>query len=78
MAVAENVGYDRRGHTLYKRSPDGEEILEETEESLERIRIGGKSVTRTLRRKRKVVNDDLPKIAEAYWEFRKEQAEPGL
>jgi hypothetical protein len=28
MAVAEKVGFDRRGNTLYKRSPDGEEILE--------------------------------------------------
>jgi hypothetical protein len=32
MAVAEKVGFDRRGNTLYKRSPDGEEILEDVEE----------------------------------------------
>ena len=31
MAVAEKVGFDRRGNTLYKRSPDGEEILEDVE-----------------------------------------------
>ena len=31
MAVAEKVGYDRRGNTLYKRSPDGEESLEDVE-----------------------------------------------
>jgi type I restriction enzyme M protein len=37
MAVAEKVGVDRRGNTLYKRSPDGEIILEEQEER-ERIR----------------------------------------
>ena len=28
MAVAEKVGFDRRGNTLYKRSPEGEEITE--------------------------------------------------
>ena len=27
MAVAEKVGVDRRGNTLYKRSPDGEDII---------------------------------------------------
>jgi type I restriction enzyme S subunit len=31
MAVAEKVGFDRRGNTLYKRGPDGEEIIEERE-----------------------------------------------
>jgi type I restriction enzyme M protein len=76
MAVAEKVGFDRRGNTLYKRSPDGEEILEEVEE-VERIRVGGKHVTRTLRRKKKVVDDDLPKIADAYRAFREKSPEPG-
>ena len=28
MAVAEKVGFDRRGNKLYKRRPDGEEIVE--------------------------------------------------
>jgi len=76
MAVAEKVGFDRRGVPLYKRSPDGEEILEEQEES-ERIRINGKSVIRTLRRKRKIPDDDLPEIAKAYHAFREKNPEPG-
>ncbi len=76
MAVAEKVGFDRRGNTLYKRRPDGEEIVEEVEE-VERIRIGGESITRRLRRKRKVVDDDLPLIAEEFKKFRAENAEPG-
>jgi type I restriction enzyme M protein len=33
MAVAEKVGVDRRGVPLFKRTPDGEEVLEEHEES---------------------------------------------
>jgi type I restriction enzyme M protein len=76
MAVAEKVGFDRRGVPLYKRTPDGEEILEEQEES-ERIRINGRSVTRTLRRKRKIPDNDLPEIAKAYHEFRSKNPEPG-
>jgi type I restriction enzyme M protein len=76
MAVAEKVGYDRRGVPLYERTPDGEEILEEVEDS-ERIRIHGKLVVRTLRRKKKILDNDLPKIADAYREFRKKNPEPG-
>ena len=76
MAVAEKVGFDRRGNTLYMRSPDGEEILEETEE-VERIRVGGEVVSRSFKRKKKIVDDDLPRIAEAFREFRKKHKEPG-
>ncbi|XXT21727.1 N-6 DNA methylase [Sorangium sp. So ce429] len=75
MAVAEKVGFDRRGNTLYKRSPDGEEILEDVEE-VERIRVNGRFVERRLRRKKKVVDDDLPLIGDAYREFRKKSKEP--
>jgi type I restriction enzyme M protein len=77
MAVAEKVGFDRRGNTLYERSPDGEIILEEQEE-IERRRIDGENVRRTLKRKVPKVANDLPKIAAAYWEFRKKFPEPGL
>ncbi len=76
MAVAEKVGVDRRGNTLYVRTPAGDEVFEDAEET-ERIRIGGQLVTRTLRRKRKVVDDDLPKIGAAYREFRRRNGEPG-
>lgn len=87
MAVAEKVGFDRRGNTLYKRSPDGEEILQEVEE-VERIRTNGHFVERRLRRKKKVIDSDLPitlengrvvegPIADAYREFRRKNKEPG-
>ncbi len=76
MAVAERVGFDRRGNTLYKRSPDGEERIEEVK-VIERIRVNGNFVERELRRKQKIVDDDLPRIAQAYREFREENREPG-
>jgi type I restriction enzyme M protein len=77
MAVAEKVGVDRRGNPVYKRHPDGEAILEDQAET-ERIRRNGHEVTRTLVRKRKVVDNDLPVIAEAYRRFRDKYPEPGI
>lgn len=76
MAVAEKVGFDRRGNTIFKRGPDGEELVEEVEHR-ERMRINGHSVLRVLRRKEKALDDDLPRIADAYRSFRTEHEEPG-
>ena len=76
MAVAEKVGFDRRGNTLHKRSPEGEEITEMQEE-VDTVTRNGRKVTRTLRRKTKIVDDDLPAIAERYHAFRRQNPEPG-
>ena len=75
MAVAEKVGFDRRGGTLHKRSPEGEEIVVVKEEA-ETVTRNGRTVTRTLRRREKIVDDDLPEIAERYRAFRREHPEP--
>jgi type I restriction enzyme M protein len=69
MAVADKVGFDRRGNKLYKRTPDGEEIVE-PRQHFERIRIGGHFVERTLTRSEKIEDNDLPIIASRYREFR--------
>jgi len=71
MAVADKVGLDRRGNKLYKRTPDGEEIVE-PRVYVERLRIGGKMVERTFVRNEKIEDNDLPVIAEKYHEFLKE------
>lgn len=76
MAVAEKVGYDRRGNTLYKRSPDGEEILE-TVQAEEKVRLAGEWVIRTLTRKQRILDDDMPVIADEYRKFREKNSEPG-
>lgn len=72
IAVADKVGLDRRGNTLYKRTPDGEEIVEPRTHT-ERIRIGGRVVERTLTRGEKIPDNDLPVIAERYREILREQ-----
>ncbi|SEM70953.1 type I restriction enzyme M protein [Syntrophus gentianae] len=71
MAVADKVGFDRRGNKLYKRTPDGEEIVA-PKQYTERIRIGGRFVERTLTRSEKIEDNDLPVIAEKYREFLRE------
>ncbi len=77
MAVAEKVGFDRRGNTLYERHPDGEEKVIEDEVE-ERIRINGRNVVRRLKRRKKIVDNDLPKIAKAYYKFRQKNPDPCL
>lgn len=76
MAVADKVGFDRRGNTLWKRHPDGEEIIVEKSYE-EKVRIGGTLQVRTLNRKERILDDDLPLIADAYAEFRAKHPEPG-
>ena len=71
MAIAEAVGYDRKGNTLYRRTPEGDEIVRELVWE-ERVRHNGEWVTRTLRRPEKEVDDDLPLIAHAYGKFQKQ------
>lgn len=77
MAVADKVGFDRRGVPLFRRNERGEEILVKTTE-VERIRMNGHFQTRTLTRSKKVPDDDLPAIAAAYNEFRSKHPEPSL
>lgn len=77
MAVAEKVGFDRRGNELYKRTPEGEIVVETTVE-MERLRIRGKEVTRPLTRSQPVIDNDLPVIAEKYREFRAKHPVPGF
>ncbi len=77
MAVAESAGVDRRGAPLYKRTPKGDEVVEEVE--IEQVlTLGGKEIKRKHRERRLVIDDDFPVIAEAYGKFRAENPEPGL
>lgn len=76
MAVAEKVGIDRRGNKLYKRTPDGEEIIQVVDET-ERIRIGDRVIERRFKRRDKIDDNDLPEIVKAYREFRNKYPEPG-
>lgn len=72
MAIAEAVGKDRRDNPIYERDEDGAEILfDEIKESLsvddEKERIKRRSI------KVRHLDDDLPKIKDAYIEFLKKR-----
>jgi type I restriction enzyme M protein len=72
MAVAEKVGHDRRGVTIYQRDADGAEIIYSgTKTSLRRNknRQLPKTVETPIQDKR--VDDDLPQIGKAYSHFLK-------
>jgi type I restriction enzyme M protein len=76
MAVAEKVGFDRRGNDVYKRESNGK-IIVETFVEQERLRIRDKVVVRPLHRIKPVIDNDLPVIAEKYRAFRAKYPAPG-
>jgi len=70
MAVAEMVGHDRRGNTVYVRDADGAEVVfYEPKTSLQRRGGRLRPVTNVIPEKR--VDDDLPKVSHAYLEYLK-------
>lgn len=71
MAIAEKLGKDRRGVPIYVRDEDGAEILFETEKKYAVFNEKGDQYLKSRKEKIKVLDDDLPKIAEAYSKFLK-------
>ena len=70
MAIAEQVGHDRRGVPVYRCDPDGFEVYEQEDVELEVLRDGEPRVeTRRIRKRQKA--DDLPDIGRAYRHWRK-------
>lgn len=61
MAMVEKVGHDRRGNTLFKRTPDGEEVVVEKEKEI--VGIVGKQKYKEKRQViEPIVDDDLPSL----------------
>jgi type I restriction enzyme M protein len=70
MAIAENVGHDRRGNDIYRRDADGAEIFcTRTYDVLQRQKDVLVPVTVTC--SEKLRDDDLPRIGEMYRHFLK-------
>lgn len=65
MALADHIGHDKRGNTLYVRDMDGNEIVEEAEERV-REYVEGRSVYRSQKTLRKVRDDSTNEIAKAF------------
>lgn len=69
MAVAEKLGKDRRGAPIYERDEDGAEILFENVVEYLVTTKDSEKVLKRRREKTKRLDDDLPKIANAFKKF---------
>ena len=72
MAVAIHIGHDKRGNVTYVRDRQGNEIVEETEETLKEYE-DGKPVYKKQQIRRKVVDDNTLQIAQAFRSWLYEQ-----
>ena len=68
MAVVDRAGVDSRGKLLFKRAPDGEELIFE-DEIVERVRQGGEVEVRRALRPRRRIDDELPLVADKFREY---------
>lgn len=75
MAIAEKVGHDKRGNAVYKQTPEGQDMIEVTTEEVVDVDplTGDQTVTREENRDR-VINDELPEVADAYLRWVEEHA----
>lgn len=73
MAIAEKLGKDRRGNPIHLRDEDGAELLFDVETKYLVRKKGDNVEVKTRKEKLKKLNDDLPKITEAFFEHLKAQ-----
>jgi len=69
MAVAEMLGKDRRGNQVYEKDVDGAELLFDDEIEYILINKSGVKQMKVRKEKTRHLDDDLPKIAKAYFDF---------
>jgi type I restriction enzyme M protein len=67
MAVAEKVGHDKRGTTIYRRNEEGEDVLVAREEQIVEIdRVTGQEVLTQTTIRERLVDDEMPEVATSY------------
>lgn len=71
MAIAEKLGKDRRGNPIYVRDEDGAEILFPTTTEYVVKDKEENAIVKSRTEKLRKLDDDLPMIVEAYYEFLK-------
>src|SRR5690554_5772475 len=70
MAIAEKLGKDRRGNPIYLRDDDGAELVFRVEkEYLIHKKDGSEPQVKSRIEKIKKLDDDLPKVSEAFYKF---------
>ena len=71
MAIAEKLGKDRRGNPIYLRDEDGAELLFEQITQYLLFKKDGDPQVKSRKEMVKQLDDDLPKISEAYLKYLK-------
>lgn len=71
MAIAEKLGKDRRGNPIHLRDDDGAEMLFNTETRYLTNKKKGENKLQIRKEKIRQLDDDLPKVSQAYHEFLK-------
>jgi type I restriction enzyme M protein len=74
MAIAERIGHDKRGNVLYRRTPDGDDVLIRSFEQIADIDPAtGQEVLREVETSERQIDDELPEVARAYLAWVAEQ-----
>ena len=69
MAIVEAVGHDRRGELVYIRDEDGAELVFNNKKEWLTMDENGNQVVKSRNERIKKLDDDLPKVSEAYKAF---------
>lgn len=76
MAIADTVGHNKRGATIYKRAPDGSLLLQETVKKHRVPKPDGSYDEVAVRVNEPIVDDELDEVAETYHSWLAEQLTP--
>lgn len=76
MAIADSVGHNKRGATIYKRAPDGSLLLHETVKKHRIPKSDGSFEEVEIKAKEPIVDDELDDVAETYHRWLAEQLTP--
>lgn len=69
-AVAEKVGHDKRGNLIYRRTPEGEDVvISRTETLIDVAAEDGGEYLKDVEVKERLVDDELPEVARAYQQW---------
>ena len=70
MAVTDRIGHDKRGNTIYRRLPDGADMLVERREAIVHVDVktGEHRAEERIIRER-VVDEELTQVAEAFQQW---------
>ena len=67
MAVTEKIGHDKRGNPVYRRTPEGEDVVVVRKEAtVERDPDTGAETVVEIEVKELLIDDELPEVAETY------------